>query len=153
MKNTITKIKKIISYIPVLWNDRDWDYTCLDNLMLHKMKRMKVLFEKDKDKPDWCFGKEHIVKKQNSYKALCICINILERQTQDFYFNTYSYLIDNEPIWEDLDDKFMQLSKNWTISSNMEMYNKKEHEAELIKIRDEKLFSYLFSKYKTYWWV
>lgn len=149
MKNTITKIKKIISYIPVLWNDYDWDYACLDNLMLYKMKRMKALFEKDKDKSYWSFGKKHLIEKQKAYKALCICINILERQTQGFYLNTYSHLIGEFIILETNEIETV-MSDEW---ENMELYDKKEQEAELIKVRDEKLFSYLFSKYKTYWWV
>ena len=41
MGKTIKKIKKIISYIPLLWNDEDWDFYFLFKLMQFKIDRME----------------------------------------------------------------------------------------------------------------
>lgn len=152
--NIFKKIKKIIDYIPILWNDYDWDYSYIDKLLLYKLKRMKKVFDKNKDKRFWDFGKEQSIERQKAYKALCICILILKRQINDFYFDTYRYLIDQDLKWEETENpEYYQLSNDWKISSNMDLYNKKEKLAEGCQKRDEKLFGYLFTTYKSYWWI
>lgn len=150
----LKKIKKIIDYIPILWNDYDWDYSYIDKILLYKLKRMKKVFDKNKDKQFWDFGKEQSIYRQKAYKALCICILILERQINDFYFDTYRYLIDQDLKWEETENpEYYQLSNDWKISSNMDLYNKKEKLAEDCQKRDEKLFGYLFTTYKSCWWI
>lgn len=150
----LKKIKKIIDYIPILWNDYDWDYSYIDKILLYKLKRMKKVFDNKKNKQFWDFGKEQSIYRQKAYKALCICILILERQINDFYFDTYRYLIDQDLKWEETENpEYYQLSNDWKISSNVELYNKKEKLAENCRERDEKLFGYLFTAYKQYWWI
>lgn len=153
MKRFFNKISNIISYFPILWNDKQWDYVYINNLLLFKLEKTKNHFDKRKHKEYWSFGKEQSEERQKAYKALRICIEILKREKDDFYFNTYTYLMDNEIVWEDVDEEFVQLSESWKISSNMELFNKKEKLAERCIKRDEKLFGVLFSMYKKYWWV
>ena len=154
MRDIIIRIRNIISYIPLLWNDRDMDYIYLDNFILFKLKRMKNRFDKGKENKYWSFGKEQSIERQKAYKALCICILILERQINDFYFDTYRYLINQDLKWEKTENpEYYQLSNDWKISSNMDLYNKKEKLAEDCQKRDEKLFGYLFTTYKSYWWI
>jgi len=38
------KIKKLFDYIPIIWNDEDWDYFYFLNLMEFKMNRMEDYF-------------------------------------------------------------------------------------------------------------
>ena len=153
MEDVIVRIRTIISYIPLLWRDRDMDYTYLDNLILFKLKRMKNRFDKGKENKYWSFGKEQSEENQKSYKALCICIEILERESNYFYFDTYRYLIDNDLKWEKIDEDYVKLSDDWTISSNLELFSYKQSLAEKCMERDEMLFKELFSKYKKCWWV
>lgn len=37
IKNTIRKIRKIIRWIPILWNDRDWDYYFIYETLKQKL--------------------------------------------------------------------------------------------------------------------
>jgi len=51
----IKKIIRLIKWIPVIWNDRDWDYLYLINIMTFKLSQMEKYFIKseiliDKDK-------------------------------------------------------------------------------------------------------
>ena len=41
MMNVFRKIKRIIDYIPILWNNEDWDYEHLLELIEFKLKRIK----------------------------------------------------------------------------------------------------------------
>lgn len=47
IKRTIEKIKKIIDYIPILWNDEDWDFEYLLLLLKFKLNRIKKCIHKN----------------------------------------------------------------------------------------------------------
>lgn len=48
IKRFFEKISKIISYLPILWQDEDWDYEYLLVLMKFKLKRMRdVIYSND----------------------------------------------------------------------------------------------------------
>jgi hypothetical protein len=46
MRRFINNIKNILAWIPILWNNYDWDYWCLLKIMHFKMLRMADSFEK-----------------------------------------------------------------------------------------------------------
>lgn len=39
-ENIVAFVERLITYVPFLWRDRDWDYGFLEELMLIKLKRM-----------------------------------------------------------------------------------------------------------------
>ena len=45
--NLITGIKNIIKWFSVIWQDRNWDYTYLHILLLHKLRNMETFFRND----------------------------------------------------------------------------------------------------------
>ena len=42
IRRFISKIIKIVQYIPILWEDEDWDYDYLLTLIQYKLKRMRA---------------------------------------------------------------------------------------------------------------
>ena len=40
MKKIFRKIKRIIDYVPILWNNEEWDVSSLLNLIDYKVSRM-----------------------------------------------------------------------------------------------------------------
>jgi len=42
-QNTYEFVKRIIDYAPILWNDRDWDYSFLLRLLKFKLSRMETV--------------------------------------------------------------------------------------------------------------
>jgi hypothetical protein len=78
VKKIIGKIAKICAYIPVLWNDEDWDYSYLLDLIKFKLNRMKNTIYKNNfiaryEIRDICIGInqtiDHINNYQNDSKA------------------------------------------------------------------------------------
>lgn len=78
VKKFIGKIAKICAYIPVLWNDEDWDYSYLLDLIKFKLNRMKNTIYKNNfiaryEIRDICIGInqtiDHINNYQNDSKA------------------------------------------------------------------------------------
>jgi hypothetical protein len=136
------KIKRLFDWLPVIWNDNDFDYSYLDKIILFKLKRMYKLSRSNDE----------------SKKSLRICINILERIKDDWYFETYKYLINVDK--GDINKMFVripgtdtyELNKEWMISNNMELYIKKSKQANEVKDRDWKIYNKLYYKYKEEWW-
>ena len=69
-------ILNVIEYFPIIYRDRDWDFSHYEELLLFKLKRMHTcLKDSAPNEPAWA----------ESIKALRICINVLERRKEDFY--------------------------------------------------------------------
>jgi len=47
IKNTIRQIRKIIRWIPILWNDRDWDYYFVYEILKQKLIDTEQYIRKD----------------------------------------------------------------------------------------------------------
>ena len=73
------RIGRIISYIPVIWNDHDWDHAYVLKLLRYKFKRMRNLFQK-------CTHHDHI----EDIVYLTYTIEVLDRLIKDDYY-LYSY--------------------------------------------------------------
>lgn len=73
VKRFIGKIAKICAYIPVLWNDEDWDYSYLLDLIKFKLNRMKNTIYKDNfiaryEIRDICIGINQTIDHINNYQ-------------------------------------------------------------------------------------
>lgn len=79
-------INNLIKYFKIIWYDRDWDHEYIQIILLFKLKNTKKDLEKYLDCDDLAY-----------YKALNICISILERQTNEFYYKLNNF---NEEIEE-----------------------------------------------------
>jgi len=141
----IQGIKNIYAYLPVIYKDRDWDFSFYEQLMLFKFKRM----HKTLSKRHW--PTEVNYERTRSLKALKICINILERRTNDFYFDNFSYLIDQDIAFVKVGE-FYEIGKDYQISSNMKKYNTLKAKSWAIEKRDYKLYHKLILEYSEYWW-
>lgn len=68
-------IVHVISWIPVLWDDRDYDYLFLYIVIKHKLERMRRHHEKDKIIADW----------KEVADQIGIAIDCLDRLIKDEY--------------------------------------------------------------------
>ena len=145
----ITKIRKIISWIPILWRDEHWDGSYMFNILEYKLTRMYKFFTSSKSVTNWDTHKSEL-------KALRICIEILKRKREDFYFETFSYLIDTDMKFIDAGDEFgpnmTMIDPKWEISTNMPLYEKKSKLAEQAEQDRHKLLFKLMEQYAKSWW-
>jgi hypothetical protein len=44
VKNIIKNIKNLINWLPIIWNDKDWDYSYFLKIVEHKLKSMKKFY-------------------------------------------------------------------------------------------------------------
>jgi hypothetical protein len=78
--NVTAGLRNCWRYLPLIWRDRDFDFSYLLSLMETKLRRMSV-----------AIGDEgHLVKADRSGKQLRICAELCRRINEDRYFlNTY----------------------------------------------------------------
>jgi hypothetical protein len=67
-------IKNIIRWTPIIWDDQDWDWAYLSDIMEYKLRRMSKQFRKDSS---WCYGAN-----RDSRDTL-ICAELLKRIRTD----------------------------------------------------------------------
>lgn len=158
IKKLINKIIRIIEWIPILWKDRDFDHSYLITILRYKLERMYKFLT----------GKQAMAKhNKKEIQALRICIEILKRKENDFYFNTFVYLIDNPARFISIDEEtkenlanegvintseLLMLDPMWKISSNMEAYDEKSKLADQAQKDRDKLLYKLLELYVESWW-
>lgn len=84
------RISKILSYLPILWNDHDWSEQSVFVLLQHKIKRQKVGLLGDA-----CH------QSPTMYRKMDICINLLDRLIKDDYYE--NVFKEHEDRWGALD--------------------------------------------------
>jgi hypothetical protein len=88
-----TRIHHICRWLPILWNDHDWDYFYLYKVMQFKIRCMRKHHEKYRIIANW----------KNVAKRMFIAENLLERMIRDDYCidEMEAYHEKHPFIWED----------------------------------------------------
>lgn len=68
-------ITNLIHWLPIIWNDRDWDWAYTVKVLKHKLSRQKIIFEKY----------SITLSAPQKAKELSICIKLLDRLEKDEY--------------------------------------------------------------------
>ena len=90
MKTTISKIKNLIRWLPVIWNDQDWDSEFTLDILLKKLEHQRNFFlSKD----------THLANSWETADEIEIAISKLER-TRDCWEHY------EQPVHEELDVKW-----------------------------------------------
>jgi hypothetical protein len=77
----INSIKNLIKWFPIIWRDRDWDSTYIEEMLLFKLNNMYKRFsDPNATYVDWDSKYAKPV-----LKALKLCIQILERRKNNYY--------------------------------------------------------------------
>ena len=76
-------IRNLYNWFPIIWNDRDWDHAFIEYLLEHKLRRMYDRFsDPNKTIVNW-----ETERGARALKALRICIVILDRRRNGFYYS------------------------------------------------------------------
>lgn len=71
-------VRNVLRWIPVIWFDRDWDWSYLASIMEYKLRRSARL--------ELTVG--HHVTSKNDGRQMLICAELLKRLQKDEYFKT-----------------------------------------------------------------
>lgn len=127
-------IKNIITYIPLIWNDRDWDYSYLDMMIKFKLKRMSKLLTKNN---------RHTCTEQN-VKQINFCIKLLDRlEANDYTHPDYEKVLEERIVVGVFDINKLYTEEEFKVWMEWENH---------WKSRDRRLLYCVFNKYIEEWW-
>lgn len=147
--NFFSRVKRLIEYIPIIWNSKDWDYSYQLNIFKYGLKRL-----------DTCMKNGHGVYNKSRQRKLKTAINLLERMENEWE----SY---EEAHWDYIQAKYKKYEdpKAWlpalTIRDRMPAEVKEQYSKELKEKIDHKeilfkqdcdLFCKIMKKYMRSWW-
>ena len=147
-------IKRLWSWLPILWRDRDWDYLCLFGILRFKLKSMEEYFGSEKS-----IG----VHANRHAKKMKICRILIDRICKDSYscWNVHNKKWGDINIsWKDTEDPDLceliltrdkVLTKEDEIQEGKEFRRCSEHANMLLKQDLEYLFKIL-NKHILTWW-
>ena len=142
-------IKRVVAWLPIIWKDRDWDYSWLLHIIRYKLQRMEDSMRKH----------SHHSSAERSANEIRTTKLTLDRLINDDYYRNASKTIKRElgnytPFWgEDcLDTKYER-----PLSSKQKKYygtelRKAMRKCEYMRKQDtEFLFKYLQKHYEGWW--
>lgn len=144
----ISNIKNIFKWFPVIWNDRQWDYSYLYKILHKKISLMQEFYETE----------SILVEEENKkiIKELKFVKNTIERLINDEYFseteNKNLSKIHNEYKFIPVDENNLayKLETNFDMhNSDLDFYYKDERYK---KDRDMKYLFYTLYKNIEGWW-
>ena len=79
IKNKIKQIRRLIKWIPIIWNDRDWDY-----YYIYEMLRQKLVSTEKYIREEGI----HIYNKEDA-SSIKKAIELLEKVQYEYYIDQY----------------------------------------------------------------
>ena len=76
-------VANLVTWFPIVWNDRDWDHSFLFILLQFKLTRMKKVFDESNS-----MSYNH---KKKTIRELKTCIALLERLIEENYTDTVEH--------------------------------------------------------------
>lgn len=133
-------VRRVIDYIPVVWNSYDWDHSYLLKLMQYKLKRMRKHHEKH----------HRHVGVEKTIKQLLVCEQLLDRLAKDQYTDhDYS---DHLEKWYPNKDFFERLNCRKDNPKESKEFRRIMDHGEYMYQQDVDLFCKTFKKYHRHWW-
>lgn len=140
----VDKIKNIIRWIPVLWDDHDWDHAYLIRMMHAKIRNMRQYHEEAQFTGDW----------EETVKQLKIAEDCLYRLSEDDY---------NREAWDAYHKKWPE--REWEKDKEGDFFtmaplSDEQHkeltalfdEEERLRKQDLKTFADMFATHVRDWW-
>jgi len=159
MVNFFRKIKygieNLIYFLPYIWNDRDWDYDFIYELLYIKLKKMEEHWE---EYDGWLKSIDH----ENNLKDIKVAKNLCRRITDDNYLR-------NSLFWHDKKygdyinfNEYISKKPNkdglydWIGDTNKkrsESFSRCSRHSDKIRNRDVEYLYELLKKKSRRWWI
>lgn len=138
------KISNIVRWIPILWNDVDWDYASLYRVLHQKIKFMRVTHEQYHHHTDW---EEVVVQMKTAEDCL---FRLLKDNYAEKEWSAYHEKFPRGDRWIKLADGGRQME---SISEEQSDQMRKTFELEeSLKQRDLETFASTFVQHVRGWW-
>jgi len=102
LRNIKQGIKNVWKWLPIVWDDKQWDHVYLYIILRHKLSIMERYFREN----------GHLVRSEEDAKKMKLCILLLDRLIKDDYsFNAFKK---HDKKWGEIDLKRVRLPNGST---------------------------------------
>lgn len=145
-------IKNLIKWFPIIWEDRNWDYSFMFAIMEKKFQLMEESFE---------YGHKFVVGCDKQVKRFKICKEICRRLKDDWWYHENTFMF-HDKKWGKLDfvldDPHCRITRT-NIKTKEDDERETKESLRLYKIENarkdadvEILQMYIKKYWKTWWW-
>lgn len=111
-----TGVQNIWYWFPIIWKDRNWDYSYIFNIMMHKLKAQAKYIK----------NKNRYVRAERDAEVMMTCVRLMQLVKDDTYSGEYMDYHKEEHWFEDIEDKPGYYSwESKLIEENFDDYFKK----------------------------
>jgi len=137
MKKFKKGISNLLYYFQIIWKDRQYDHSFIEELQLAKFKKIYKHYTEKKE-----FIMELVGMEKTLIQPLKICINILERRKNDWYTHVwYEQNYEESKDWCNSEAKY----KSDNLNRGLKAFQNSEN-------RDWNNLNEIIKKYQNYWW-
>jgi len=151
----MNKIKRLLRWLPIIWNDQDWDYGFLYVILRHKLSMMAEFFASDLP---------HLEGAREVEDQLNYCIHLIDRITTYNYYEEYDR--EHKEMWGekhmdfvDIDDDLCEVVMRYERDLTDEEYEIAEEMARINSVRAvndkerdrNKLFQFISDHIEGWW--
>jgi hypothetical protein len=123
----LKRVKRLLEFIPIIWNSYDWDHSYATGLFSYQLQRMVKYLEKNQSHVGW----EHDVSRMKT------AIELIKRVDEDYYSLQYYDLIEQKYGKHRID--FIPIDNSDTLELSLR-FEKEYTDQELADIEKEERF-------------
>lgn len=150
INNFLDGVKRVFSWLPIIWRDRDYDQSYLYEIMRHKLRSMEKFFS-----GDFAFAANADKAAREIHHAIWLLDRII---AEDYYDDAFRFHRKKwgEPIHEIVYGQWHVTYPNATTEEEYEQARKEAmtalKNAEKSKINDVRYLMHLLGKHSLGWW-
>lgn len=139
IKRFFQSIQNLISWFPIIFQDRDWDHFYFHVIMKKKLERMR----------DYNIKSGHCVNSHITAQKINTCVKLLDRIIKDEFTD--------EEFWKDVKHEWIELDEEYVELNTMSKYSNEEISEQIKKENNlrrkyiKTLYSILEKRVETFW--
>lgn len=139
IKRFFRSIQNLISWSPIIFQDRDWDHFYFHVIMKKKLERMR----------DYNINSGHCENSHITAQKINTCIKLLDKLIKDDF--------QDEEFWKDVKHEWIELDEEYSELKTVSKYSQEEISAQIKKENNlrrkyiKTLYSILEKRVETFW--
>lgn len=105
-------IQNLIKWFPIIWQDRDWDYTYIYNLLQFKLEKQSK----------HCIKYALHTTSESDAQIMATCARLIEKIKEEFYETEYIDYFESEIVFGDIENSTSKTMEVNEVSENFEPY-------------------------------
>ncbi len=160
IRNFFTSISNLIYWFPVIWKEREWDYSFFMNLIAHKLKRIRKVYLKEEKQVCEYYNPQGFHNPTYNADRIETLLNLIEKVQDEYYedewqnhikeiYGPAEYKIEGKRLVEIWEHKYTDRELKEIYKLKHRLFKK----AIIKQNKAKELIFKLISHHLYYWWI